>query len=222
MSWALGNDSPRDRSGLRRKVNQGAVFGCDKNASILIDGRWCYETARYDLGTLACLNSPQKQVHSQFRTAFYPYYPSYGKFVSLDVMCQDGCSLTHDASYEGSQFSNLTLQEPLPPGVNKPRKEAARWIRNRGGQPPKTIWRDQANRRFTSFIVSNQQLLATGHSEAHPDQPFLVAIDIEDGSDIWLVPLPAEAVKGGTAIDQDGRIFVATEDGTLIHFSPES
>ena len=84
------------------------------------------------------------------------------------------------------------------------------------------IWRDTANRRFTSFVVSDQQLLATGHTEANPEKPFLVAIDLQDGSDSWLMPLPADAVKGGTAIDQNGRIFVATEDGTLICFSPKS
>ena len=199
---------------------QGELTVVDGELRFLAGG--VYETARYDLRTLECLNTPQKQVHSQFRTAFYPYYPSYGKFVSLDVACRDGCSLTHDASYEGSQFSNLMLEEPLPPGVDKPRKEAARWIKRRGGQPPKMIWRDTANRRFTSFVVSDQQLLATGHTEANPEKPFLVSIDLQDGSDSWLMPLPADAVKGGTAIDQNGRIFVATEDGTLICFSPKS
>ena len=198
---------------------QGELAIVDGELRFLAGG--VYETARYDLKTLECLNTPQKQVYSQFRTAFYPYYPSYGKFVSLDFTCPDGCSLTHDASYEGSQFSNLTLEEPLPAGVNKPRKEAARWIRRRGGEPPKTVWQDKANRRFTSFIVSDRHVLATGHAQAKPNEPFLVAINLDDGSDAWLKPLSADAVKGGAAIDRDGRIFVSTEDGRLLCFSPQ-
>ena len=44
-----------------------------------------YETARFDLATLRCLNTPHTEANAQFRTAFYPYYPTYGKYVSLDA-----------------------------------------------------------------------------------------------------------------------------------------
>ncbi len=44
---------------------------------------------------------------------------------------------------------------------------------------------------------------------------------MKDGSDVWLQPLPAEAVKGGTTIDSLGRIFVALENGSLLCFVPE-
>jgi outer membrane protein assembly factor BamB len=179
-----------------------------------------YETARYDLKTLECLNEPKVQVTSQFRTAFYPYYPAYGKYVSLDFTRQDGSSLIHDASYEGSVFANLSLQEPLPAGVKKPRKEAARWIRRRGGKPPKAIWQDQQDRRFTSFVVSPNRLLVTGHPDKKPDKTFLAAINVKDGSDAWRHSIPGEAVKGGTAIDHSGRIYVALETGQLLCFAP--
>lgn len=177
-----------------------------------------YETARYDLETLKCLNTPKKQVNSQFRTAFYPYYPAYGKYVSLDYTCEDGCSLIHDASYEGSRFTNLSLEEALPPGLNKPRKEAARWIVRRGGKPPKSVWKDKANRRFTSFAVSGDHLLATGHPDRNPGGAFLAAMNVKDGTDAWLHKLPALAVKGGAAIDHRGHIYVALEDGQLLCF----
>ena len=119
---------------------QGDLTIVDNELQFLAGG--VYETARYDLKTLACLNTPQAQVSSQFRTAFYPYYPEYGKYVSLDYTCADGCLLSHDASYEGSQFTNLSLEEALPPGTERPRQEAARWIRRRGGKPPATVWKD--------------------------------------------------------------------------------
>lgn len=195
---------------------QGNLTIVDDELRFLAGG--VYETARYDLKTLECLNTPVKQVNSQFRTAFYPYYPAYGKYVSLDYTCDNGCSLIHDASYEGSVFANLSLEEPLPPGVNKPRKEAARWIRRRGGKAPATIWKDKANRRFTSFVVSGDGLLATGHPDSKPDEPFLVALNIKDGQDVWIKQLPADAVKGGTAIDRDGRVYVSLESGELVCF----
>lgn len=189
-------------------------------------GGGVYETARYDLATLSCLNTPREEVTSQFRTAFYPYYPDYGKYVSLEHKRDDGSILCHDAAYEGSMFGNLALQEPLAPGMKPIAKdEAGEFLRRRGrGAPePKNVWQDKTDRRFTSFIVSSSgdQLLAAGHPDEKPGAAFLALTNIEDGSDAWLQRLPAVAVKGGTAIDHTGRIFVALENGELICFEPD-
>ena len=175
--------------------------------------------ARYDLATLKCLNEPVSQVNSQFRTAFYPYYPSYGKYVSLDHQCADGCLLNHDASYEGSQFVNLSRIPALPPGAAIPPQEAARWVR-RGGKLPDPIWHDTVNRRFTSFVVSDEMILAGGHPDLQEDSPFLVAIDATNGTDRWIAPLPSIPVKGGVSIGHDGRILVSMENGRLLCFKP--
>ena len=114
---------------------------------------------------------------------------------------------------------NLSRLTPLPPGTPKPFKEAARWAR-RGGDVPKSVWKDKADRRFTSFVVTDQSLLATGHPDKREQEPFLVAIDNTDGSDRWIAKLPANAVKGGTSIAHDGRLLVALENGTLLCFDP--
>ncbi len=207
---------------LEEEVNngislQGNLMIVDGELRFLAGG--VYETARYDLQTLECLNTPKTQVNSQFRTAFYPYYPAYGKYVSLDYQCSDGCSLSHDASYEGSQFVNLARYTALPPGAPKPYKEAARWGR-RGGNLPKSIWQDKANRRFTSFVVSEDTLMATGHPDGQEDEAFLVSMNTADGTDHWLKKLPANAVKGGTSLGHDGRIYVSLENGQLLCFAP--
>ena len=210
---------------LSEKVNsgismQGNLMIAGGELRFLAGG--IYETARYDLKTLKCLNAPKVQINSQFRTAFYPYYPGYGKYLSLEYTCADGSTLCHDASYEGNRFNNLTLEAPLPPGVTRKKKEAARWIsRRRGQQVSKNLWQDTSNRRFTSFIVSTDQLLATGHPDNPSGKTFLAAINIKDGSDVWTQKLPAEAVKGGTAIDHQGRIYVSLENGQLLCFRPE-
>ena len=212
--------SNRTSGTLEREVNngismQGNLTMVDGELRFLAGG--VYETARYDPKTLECLNTPRKQVTSQYRTAFYPYYPDYGKYVSLDYQCKDGCSLSHDASYEGSQFVNLSRQPALPPGTQKPVKEAARWVR-RGGKLPEPLWADTADRRFTSFVVTEKTLLATGHPDNQPDQSFLVAINTADGTDQWIARTPANAVKGGTAVDPTGRIIVVLENGQLLCF----
>ncbi|MBC8354368.1 MAG: PQQ-binding-like beta-propeller repeat protein [Planctomycetes bacterium] len=183
-------------------------------------GGGVYETARFDLKTLKCLNTPKPQVTSQFRTAFYPYYPAYGKFVSLEYTSGDGNVLSHDASYEGSMFGNLALHTPLPPGALV-KDEAREFLRRRGRDvaKPEKLWEDKDDRRFTSFIASPQLLLTTGHPDKTPDQPFLAAINIKDGTDAWQHALPADAVKGGTAVDGDGRVFVALENGQLWCFA---
>jgi outer membrane protein assembly factor BamB len=184
-----------------------------------------YETARYDLKTLKCLNGPREQITAQFRTAFYPFFPEYGKYVSLEYKCEDGCTLNHDASYEGSRFTSLTLQEPPPKGVTLQKKEAARWLlpRNLGKDKKplvKSVWRDRGNRRFTSFVVSGDRLLAAGHSGGEERENFLAAIDVESGKDIWSHELPSTPVKGGTALDSAGRIYVTMENGQLVGYQP--
>ncbi len=183
-------------------------------------GGGVYETARFDLVSLECLNQPRVQVTSQYRTAFYPYYPAYGKFVSLEYRLQDGNVLSHDASYEGSMFGNLALHTPLPPGALI-KDEAREFLRRRGRNmpQPKKLWEDQHDRRFTSFIATPKLLLASGHPDRQPNKPFLAAIRTNDGRDSWIHPLAADAVKGGTAMDADGRIFVALENGQLWCFS---
>jgi outer membrane protein assembly factor BamB len=196
---------------------QGELSIVDNELQFLAGG--VYETARYDLGSLECLNAPKNQVHSEYRTAFYPYYPEYGKYVSVDFTRHDGSSLIHDASYEGNQFTDLALHEALPPGVEKPRQEAARWIRRRGGSAPKVLWQDQHKRRITSYVVSDDRLLLACHTDGVPEKPYLVLINIEDGTDIWQQSLPALPVKGGTAIDHAGRIFVSLENGQLCCFA---
>jgi outer membrane protein assembly factor BamB len=209
---------------LSEKANSGISLQGDltiTNGELQFLAGGEYETARYDLKTLACLNTPKHDISSQFRTAFYPYYPEYGKFLSLEHTCEDGRTLCHDASYEGSLFSNLTLQKPLPPGVPRDKQEASRWIRRGRNVPkPEVVWEDKSQRRFTGFVVSRERLLAAGHSAQTPEQPFLAAMNIADGSDAWLQRLPADAVKGGAAIDHAGRIFVSLENGRLLCYAP--
>ena len=188
-------------------------------------GGGVYEWARYDLETLDCLNQPKHQVTSQFRTAFYPYYPGYNKFVSLEHALADGRVLSHHANYEGLYFINLALRKPRPESAKEMWKDAAgefirRANRNRGvASKERILWEDKANRRFNSFIVSGRRLLAAGYPDQKPDEAFLAAIDIEHGTDTWRETLPAPAVKGGCAIDASGRVFVALENGELICFS---
>jgi outer membrane protein assembly factor BamB len=184
-----------------------------------------YETARYDLKTLECLNEPRADVSSQFRTAFYPYYPNYGKYVSLEYKCGNGNTLCHDASYEGSMFGNLSLQSPLPPGTQGMVKDAAREFlrrRGRGSAVPKDLWTDKVNRRFTSFVVTEDRLLGAGHPDEKPEESFLAAINVKDGTDLWVEKLPSVAVKGGVAVDSSGRILVSLENGQLLCFVDDS
>ncbi|QDT42429.1 outer membrane biogenesis protein BamB [Gimesia alba] len=203
---------------------QGSLYIDENELRFLAGG--VYEIARYDLQTLKCLNTPRAEVTSQYRTAFYPYYPDYGKYLSIEHTLADRRELVHDASYEGSAFTNLTLKEALPPGAPKVKKEVARWLSMRARRTGeafkrKNLWIDQKQRRFTSFIVSPETLLTAGHPDEKSDAPFLTAIDINQGTDLWSHPLPALAVKGGTAIDPEGRIVVTLENGQLLCFSKD-
>ncbi len=78
------------------------------------------------------------------------------------------------------------------------------------------LWTSRG-RKFTSFIVGPTALLAAGNdSTKSPVEHFVAAVKLADGSDLWYEKLPAPAVKGGTAVDHAGRMFVALDDGQVI------
>jgi len=186
-------------------------------------GGGVHEEARYDLASGKCLNEPVDQPASMFPTASYAYFPDYGKYTSLDSNLSDGRLLCYDCSYEGSWQSNLMLLPPLAPGGQRPAKPLSRWgLQWRRGQKLETVWQQQGQRRFNSFIVGPQALLAAGHTgNDASDSSFLAAMQLDTGADVWLEKLPGPVVKGGTAIDHQGRIFVSLENGKVLAFAAQ-
>ncbi|NLS91832.1 MAG: PQQ-binding-like beta-propeller repeat protein [Planctomycetaceae bacterium] len=197
---------------------QGELFLKDGELRFL--GGGAYEFARYDMKTGKCLNEPRDEPNSSFHTAFYAYYPEYGKYVSLDYALPGGRDLVYDASYEGSQHSELSLMEPLPEGTPKPYIVASRWgfQRQRRGAPErKRAWVIPAGPRYNAFIVGPDKLLAAGHT-GDDDQTTsaLAAVSVETGKIVWMQQLPAAVVKNGLALDSAGRVFVTLVDGRVV------
>ena len=210
-----------DSSGTQSASVQSGV---SMQGSLFLDGgQLCflgggiYETARFDLDSGKCLNQPLENVSSRYRTAFYPYYPEYGNYLSLDHSFPDGRSLVFDASYEGNRFTWLTLVAPLPPGSSKVKKDAARWGTRRGwSEKRKVLWQDKKARRFSGLIVAPGKIIATGDAGTRKRAPFFSLIRTETGEDVWSEPLPSLPVKGGLAIDADGRILVSLASGQVL------
>ena len=106
----------------------------------------------------------------------------------------------------GANATELTMLRPLPAHRPAPKKPAAGDI----------LWTSRG-RRFTSFVVGPNSLLAAGDTGGKgPVEHFVAAVSLADGADQWYEKLPAQAVKGGTAVDHAGRIFVALADGRII------
>jgi outer membrane protein assembly factor BamB len=203
---------------LSEKVESGISLQgnlCVAGDELQFSGGGIYDVARYDLRTGACRNVPHEGVNSRFQTAFYAYYPDYGQYVSLHHALPDGSTLDYDASYEGSGHSSLALRAPAPPGAEKSDAQAAR----RRGAGRKAVW-EVSGRRFNSLIVAPGAVLAAGQ-RGDPAAPvsFLAAIDIASGKEIWYEELPAPPVKGGAAIDRDGRIVVSLASGQILCFA---
>ncbi|MBT4820227.1 MAG: PQQ-binding-like beta-propeller repeat protein, partial [Lentisphaerae bacterium] len=210
---------------LAPKVNGG--ISLQGNMTIVGDelrflGGGVYETARYALNDLTCKNTPSPRLTARFATAFYPYFPEYGKFVSLQHVSPHGV-LSHAASYEGNSFGSLFLRLLPTDGSVPETGEAARKRLRRVKRPARLpmLWQDSRNRRFTSFIAGKNVLLAAGHTARRPQEPFLRTTRIRDGLDIWEHPLPADVVKGGLALDHAGHLVAALENGLLISLSPD-
>ena len=210
-----------DASGsINEKVNsgismQGSLFM--ENGNLCFLGGGVQEVAQFSPVDGKCLNTPLENVSSGFRTAFYPYYPEYGNYISLEHKTADGSELVFDASYEGNKFNYLHALAPLPSNVPKIAKERARWNARRGGPQRKVLWRDAQSRRFAGFIVGKGRLLGVGDSGTNRE-PFVAIIDLKTGKDIWTEKLPAKPIKGGAAIDKSGRILVSLTDGRVVCF----
>jgi outer membrane protein assembly factor BamB len=210
-----------DSSGsLNEKVNSGVSM---QGSLFMENGKLCFlgggvqEVARFNLDDGKCLNTPVENPRSSFRTAFYPYYPEYGNYVSLAHTMADGRELVFDASYEGNKFNFLHALAPLPLDSPKLTKERARWNARRGGPQRKVLWRDARSRRFAGFIVGETRLLGVGDAGTEKE-PFITLINLKTGNDEWTDKLPTQPIKGGASIDSTGRILVTLVDGRVMCF----
>jgi outer membrane protein assembly factor BamB len=128
--------------------------------------------------------------------------------------------MVFDASYEGNRFTPLALLAPLPEGVRKVHKDAARWANRRGwSEKRKVVWQDKQGRRFASFVVSPELLLAAGDVGEDSKTSFLVAMQVGNGEITWSETLPAQPVKGGAAINHQGHIIVTLNNGQTLCYS---
>ena len=196
------------------KTNSGASLQGSlsvRGGELQFLGGGVHQQARYDLATGKCLNEPNDLPRSFFATAFYAYFPTYGKYMSLGCDLADGKSLRYSAAYEGTRHSRLMLVPTTPPG-----RDGAR----RTGQQVEPIWQRPADWRLNGFVVADNALLAAGHTgPSGTDNSFLTAIKIEDGAELWRERLPGPVVKGGAAVNHRGQIFVSLESGQMVAFA---
>jgi outer membrane protein assembly factor BamB len=81
-------------------------------------------------------------------------------------------------------------------------------------------WTATGDARFASFIVGPELLVAAGDIKTESTvKACLTAFRLKNGQRVWTQELPATPVKGGTAIDHAGQIYVSTEDGRLLCFA---
>lgn len=191
---------------------QGDVFLKDGEVRFLGGGR--VQIARFDQQTGQCLNTPRSAVSSQFRTAFYPYYPRYGEYLSFQHVFPDGKALWYRAEYEGSRHSGLALRSGLPT-----RRVGGDRARRRTGASEDEVFWEVTGNRFNSVVLAGDVVLAAGQAgDFETRRPFLAAFDVKDGARIWSEELPSPVVKGGTAVDQRGRVVASLQSGEVVCF----
>jgi len=214
-----------DSSGqLSEQVNSGISLQGElslRDGELSFPGGSIYRTARYDLRTGKCLNPPEETVGSRYPTAFYAYYPGYGRYVSLNHQLPDGRRLSYDAAYEGSQHTTLAMLGARKPGDPQPPPLPPwQFSRRIPGKPTaRSLWEQKATQRYNSFIVAPNGLLAAGETAGDgPRNCFAALIELNNGSEIWRQDLAAPVVRGGTAVDHAGRILLSLEDGQVLCF----
>jgi outer membrane protein assembly factor BamB len=176
----------------------------------LRDGLLCFPggttcgTASYDLKTGEC----RSKVAKGQLTVFDAYYSQYGaSYTELRHALPDGRRLVYAYDVRrGGNATDLTMLRALKANEAAPAKPVAGDV----------LWTCRA-RTFHSFIVGPNLLLAAGSDGSKkPVEHFVAAVKLADGADAWRENLPASAVRGGTAVDHAGRIFVALEDGRVV------
>lgn len=196
-----------DSSGSLSEAQEGVSLQGElslRNGALCFPGGTTCRTARYDLKTGECLS----QVAASQLTVFDAYYSQHGaSYTDLSRTLPDGRRLAYVYDIRrGANATELTLLRPLKADEAVPAKPVAEDL----------LWTSRG-RRFSSFIVGPSSLLAAGNdSTKSPVEHFVAAVKLADGSDLWYEKLPAPAVKGGTAVDHAGRMFVALDDGQVI------
>ncbi|UCC99691.1 MAG: PQQ-like beta-propeller repeat protein, partial [Phycisphaerales bacterium] len=209
------------------KLSQQTSSGISLQGSLYIhEGQLCFaggnacSLASYDLKTGECTSKPNNRFSSASRTAFYPYYPEYGQYMSLNHTLADGRILNYTVDYSGTRHSTLALLEPLSSGAKKlpphwrflPRAQELK-------KKPSIVWQSGPQAKYNSFVVAPDTVLTGSQTLSENRTSFaLTAISIEDSSQLWRKELPAAVVKGGTAVDHKARIFVSLEDGHVLCF----
>ncbi len=196
-----------DSSGALSPAQEGVSLQGElslRDGSLCFPGGTMCRTARYDLKTGECLSS----VAASHLTVFDAYYSAHGaSYADLSRTLPDGRRLAYAYDVRrGANATELTMLRPLKANEAVPAKPS----------PADVLWISRG-RRFTSFVVGPNSLLAAGNDGTKsPAEHFVAAVKLADGSDLWYEKLPAPVVKGGTAVDHAGRTFVAVDDGRII------
>ena len=74
----------------------------------------------------------------------------------------------------------------------------------------KPLWVVDCPNAVALAIGSNAAVIATGQE--------LLAVDLRDGHRLWTQPLPGSPVPWGLALQRDGRVIVALEQGAILSF----
>jgi outer membrane protein assembly factor BamB len=201
------NDSSGSLSEAREGVSLQGELSLRDGALCFPGGTMC-ATASYDLKTGAC----RSKVAASQLTVFDAYYSQHGaSYTDLSQTLPDGRRLAYAYDVRrGANTMELTMLRPMKADERAPAKPTANDV----------LWTSRG-RNFTSFIIGPKSLLAAGKSGVKdPAEPFVAAVNLADGSDLWYEKLPAPTVKGGTAVDHLGRIFVALDNSRLICLAP--
>jgi len=197
------NDSSGSLSETREGVSLQGELSLRDGALSFPGGTMC-RTASYDLKT----GELRSKVAKSQLTVFDAYYSQHGaSYTDLRQTLPDGRRLAYVYDIRrGANTTELAMLRPLTANEPAPAKPVAEDI----------LWTSRG-RRFSSFIVGPGSLLVAGNDGAKsPVEHFVAAVKLADGSDLWYEKLPAPAVKGGTAVDHAGRMFVALDDGRVI------
>ena len=139
---------------------------------------------------------------TQGQTMFYQrrYWPALQQAVFSDGRA----IVVHKKGIEFSLYSKMKKMRPVGEAIWTSKDVI--WPEGTGEIPS-----------YGGFVNTANLLLVSGAMGGKENSaPCIAALNMEDGSMQWIKELPAPVVRWGMAVDSDGRIILALEDGRVI------
>jgi outer membrane protein assembly factor BamB len=229
LKWQNNTSGHLDAEARTGVSVQGHMVLAD--GKLFLAGGNAVSPAVYDVQNGKCLNDPQllRRTHNsnvpasesprgwelyhvanRVLVSGKPYY-SHPQYPVYDASVLNKALIASVGDRDVAWVNNATLRCFTRVQENREERLAAAWRR---GEIPglKPLWETACKDSAAVALAQNAVVIA------QPKE--LVARELQQGQVLWTQPLPAPPAPWGLAVDRNGRVLIALENGQVLCFGP--